>query len=65
MCIDYRPLNKTTMKDKYPIPKIDDILDELGKARKFSILDATNGYHQIPVGEYDIKKTAFNLKGAH
>lgn len=65
VCVDYRPLNRATVRDKYPISRIDDMLNALGKAKIFSVLDATNEYHQIPVMDKDIKKTAFNWKGAH
>ncbi|KAI4293213.1 hypothetical protein PAPHI01_2487 [Pancytospora philotis] len=63
LCVDYRPLNGATSKDEYPLPRIDWILDKLGKARFFSSLDATSGYHQIRVAEQDKKKTAFRFKG--
>lgn len=48
LCIDYRPLNAITIKDKYPIPRIADILNALYQANYFSTLDATSGYHQVP-----------------
>lgn len=47
LCIDFRKINDITVRDNYPLPRIDEILDELGKARVFSILDATSGYYQI------------------
>ena len=60
MCIDYRALNAITKKNKYPLPRIDDLMDTLSGAKVFSAMDMTSGYNQFMLSPSDIPKTAFN-----
>ena len=59
ICFDYRALNKQTVKDRYPLPRIDLLLDILDQARVFSKLDLVQGYHQIAMADGSVEKTAF------
>ena len=65
MCIDYRELNKLTVKNRYPLPRIDDLFDQLQGSSWFSRIDLRSGYHQLKVKEADIPKTAFRTRYGH
>jgi hypothetical protein len=60
--VDYRKLNEVTIKNKYPLPKIEDLFDQLNGAKVFSKIDLHTGYHQLKVRESDIPKTAFTTR---
>ncbi|KAK1427857.1 hypothetical protein QVD17_16555 [Tagetes erecta] len=65
MCIDYRELNKVTVKNRYPLPRIDDLFDQLHGSGVYSKIDLRSGYHQLRVRDEDITKTAFRTRYGH
>ena len=65
MCIDYRELNKLTIKNKYPLPRIDDLFDQLQGKTVFSKIDLQYGYHQLRIKDEDIPKTIFRTQYGH
>ena len=65
MCIDYRALNKPVVKDRFPLPRMDSLMEQLGQARAFSKLDLASGYHQITIKEEHIQKTTFTTEQGH
>jgi hypothetical protein len=62
ICVDYRALNAVTVKNKYPLPRIEILFDQLSKAKVFSKIDLRSGYHQIKIHPEDISKTAFSTR---
>ncbi|KAL0533445.1 hypothetical protein IC582_030285 [Cucumis melo] len=65
LCIDYRELNKVTVKNRYPLPKINDLFDQLQGATVFSKIDLRSGYHQLRIKDGDVPKTAFRSRYGH
>ncbi|KAA0047082.1 pol protein [Cucumis melo var. makuwa] len=65
LCIDYRELNKVTVKNRYPLPRIDDLFDQLQEATVFSKIDLRSGYHQLRIRDSDIPKTTFHFRYGH
>ena len=65
LCINYRQLNRGTIKNRYPLPRIDDLSDQLRGARVYSKIDLYTSYHQLRVREIDIPKTAFRTRYGH
>ncbi|KAL0561558.1 hypothetical protein IC582_001992 [Cucumis melo] len=65
LCINYRQLNKVTVKNKYPLPRIDDLFDQLQRATVFSKIDLRSGYHQLRIKDSDVPKTAFRSRYGH
>ena len=65
LCIDYRQLNKVTIRNQYPLPRIDDLFDQLQGAKLFSKIDLRSGYHQLKVRREDVPKTAFKTRYGH
>ena len=65
LCVDYRQLNKMTVKNKYPLPRIDDLFDQLKGASVFSKIDLRSGYHQLRIKDTDVHKTTFIMRYGH
>ncbi|XP_050222343.1 uncharacterized protein LOC126672437 [Mercurialis annua] len=65
LCIDYRQLNKVTIKNSYPLPRIDDLFDQLEGVKCFSKIDLRSGYHQLRIRDVDVPKTAFRTRYGH
>jgi hypothetical protein len=65
MCVDYRALNNITVKNRYPLPRVDELFDQLKEARIFTKIDLRSGYHQVRMAEADVEKTAFRTRYGH
>lgn len=65
VCVDFRRLNQLPIEDAFPIPRIDEILDKLGRSRYYTTLDLASGYHQVPIKPEDRPKTAFSTDTGH
>ena len=61
MCIDYKQINKVTVKNKYPLPRVEDLFDQLKGASIFSKIDLRSGYYQLRVKDADVSKIAFRI----
>ena len=65
LCVDYRQLNKMTIKNRYPLPRIDDLFDQVQGAYVFSKIDLRSGYHQVRIKDEDVHKNAFRTRYGH
>ena len=65
LCVDYRKLNKMIVKNKFPLPRIDDLFDQLKSASVFSKIDLRFGYHQLRIKDVDVHKTEFRMRYGH
>ena len=65
LCIDYRQLNRATIRNQYPLPRIDELFDQLHRSRVYSKIDLRSGYHQLRVWENDVSTTTFRTRYDH